>query len=401
MFEIVQWGMPAVLPAYAAPVPVPLDEYPIHQAPLSMAYFASSDRNVYDRCILHCYQRDGQRQLIAGVGVYPHLGVIDGYVTLRQGSKQRVVRASGALGEDRMTQAVGPIRVEVVKPLKALRLICDGPDLGLKCDLTFEGVVAATDEPRHVTRTGFQTILNAQRFIQTGNWSGIIEADGEQIAVDDDGWVGARDRSWGVRPVGESLSRSVSNSTPHNPANASEGHWHIWVPLRFADFSIVVIAQELPNGTRVLNEAVRLFPAETGRPPEQLGWPDVEIHYRPGTRHPESAVLHLMQRGRRPVTVEVKTLGYIPLHIGAGYGGDTSWTHGSWRGERWVEEEVYDYDDPKVAERVPFGVIDHVAAATFTGSDGIRVRGSGVFEHGSIGRHDPSGFHDFADVWSH
>ena len=50
-----------------------------------MAYFATTDRNVYDRCILHCYQRDGERQLIAGLGVYPHLGVIDGFVTLRIG----------------------------------------------------------------------------------------------------------------------------------------------------------------------------------------------------------------------------------------------------------------------------------------------------------------------------
>ena len=29
----------------------PLDEHPIHQVPMSMAYVASSDRNMYDRCI--------------------------------------------------------------------------------------------------------------------------------------------------------------------------------------------------------------------------------------------------------------------------------------------------------------------------------------------------------------
>ena len=27
----------------------PLDEYPIHQVPMSMAYVAKSDRNAYDR----------------------------------------------------------------------------------------------------------------------------------------------------------------------------------------------------------------------------------------------------------------------------------------------------------------------------------------------------------------
>jgi hypothetical protein len=361
-----------------------------------MAYFATSDRNVYDRCILHCYERNGQRQLVAGLGVYPHLGVIDAYVTLRTGSRQLVVRTSDALGDDRMRQEVGPIRIEVVKPLHTLRLICDGPGLDLKCDLLFEGAVAASDEPRHVTRSGQQTILNAQRFIQTGSWSGVIETDGEQINVDERDWVGARDRSWGIRPVGESLPRDASAS----PGNHGEGHWHIWAPLRFADFSVVVIVQELPNGTRVLNEAVRIFPAETRREPEQLGWPDVEIRYRPGTRHPESAVLHLMQRGRRPVTVELETLGFIPLHIGAGYGDDPDWAHGAWRGEKWVEQAAYDHNDPEVAARIPFGVIDHVVSASYTGSDGITVRGAGVFEHGTFGRHDPSGFLNYSDVWS-
>jgi hypothetical protein len=375
---------------------VPLDEYPIHQAPVSMAYFATSDRNVYDRCILHCNERDGQRQLVAGLGVYPHLGVIDGFVTLRTGSRQLVVRTSDALGDDRMRQEVGPLRIEVVKPLQTLRLICDGPGLDLKCDLTFEGAVSASDEPRHITRSGQQTIVNAQRFIQTGSWSGVIEAEGEQITVDEEAWVGARDRSWGIRPVGETLPRDA----PAAPINRSEGHWHIWVPLRFADFSVVVIVQESANGTRVLNEAVRIFPAETRREPEQLGWPDVEIRYRPGTRHPESAVLHLMQRGRRPVTVEVETRGFIPLHVGAGYGGDPDWTHGTWRGEKWVEQAAYDHNDPDVAARIPYGVIDHVAAATYIGSDGIRVKGAGVFEHGTFGRHDPSGFMTYSDVWS-
>ena len=36
----------------------PLDEYPIHQVPMSMSHVATSDRNVYDRCI---YQGAGPR----------------------------------------------------------------------------------------------------------------------------------------------------------------------------------------------------------------------------------------------------------------------------------------------------------------------------------------------------
>jgi len=91
--------------------------------------------------------------------------------------------------------------------------------------------------------------------------------------------------------------------------------------------------------------------------------------------------------------MEVDSLGYIPLHIGGGYGGDQGWTHGSWRGRNWVEGSVHDLTDPSLAAFVPFGVIDHVGRATWEGAEGW-----GLFEHGTFGRHDPSGFADWSSV---
>lgn len=40
-------------------MPVPLDEYPIHQVPLSLEQMASSDRNAYDRCYFNIGNRAG------------------------------------------------------------------------------------------------------------------------------------------------------------------------------------------------------------------------------------------------------------------------------------------------------------------------------------------------------
>ena len=64
-----------------------------------------------------------------------------------------------------------------------------------------------------------------------------------------------------------------------------------------------------------------------------------------------------------------------------------------WKGEGWVDAQTYDLDAPEVAARAPFGVVDHVARATFDGAEG-----HGIFEHASIGRHDPSGFADLSSV---
>ena len=61
----------------------PLDEYPIHQVPLSMRYVGTSDRNVYDRCIFQGVDHEADAFFITGMGVYPNLGVIDAYAPVR------------------------------------------------------------------------------------------------------------------------------------------------------------------------------------------------------------------------------------------------------------------------------------------------------------------------------
>src|SRR3954454_12208695 len=109
--------------------PVPLDEYPVYQVPLSMKYVATGDRNAYDRCIFHVLDHEGRALLILGLGVYPNLGVIDAYATLRLGDDLHALRASDALGDDRMNLEVGPLRITVEEPLHRLRLQGDGDSL--------------------------------------------------------------------------------------------------------------------------------------------------------------------------------------------------------------------------------------------------------------------------------
>src|SRR6185295_17060302 len=94
-------------------MPVPLDEYPIHQSPLSIAHMDTSDRNAYDRCYLNAHDRTGDVFLVTGLGQYP---------------------------------------VEVIDPLHKLRLICDGDDHGVGFDLTWEGSFPTYDEARHTWR---------------------------------------------------------------------------------------------------------------------------------------------------------------------------------------------------------------------------------------------------------
>lgn len=362
--------------------PAALDEYPIHQAPLSMARVASSDRNFYDRCYLNAHDRTGEIFLVAGMGFYPNLGVRDAYASVRVGDLQHTLRLSDALDERSTEQQVGPMRIEVLEPLRRLRVLCDHDDLGL--DLTWTGSFPPLLEQRHLMLTGNRTTLDAQRFAQLGTWEGSLHVAGETRTVSPERWVGARDRSWGIRPSGDA---DPAGRTADEPM---EGFWWLYAPIRFDDFQLVVIVQERPDGFRTLNDASRVW--ADGRV-EQLGWPRVELDYRSGSRHPERARLHLTTPQGEPLLVEIETLGFIPLHVGCGYGGDSEWAHGQWRGRGWSSYSTYDFTSPEILGKVPWGAVDHVARATC----GDQV-GHGLFEHATVGRHDPTGFVDWMSV---
>ncbi|MFI6442351.1 hypothetical protein [Streptomyces sp. NPDC050759] len=363
--------------------PVPLDEYPVHQVPLSMKYVATGDRNAYDRCIFHVLDHDGRALLILGIGVYPNLGVIDAYATLRLGDTLHAVRASDALRDDSRTNlAVGPLRILVERPLRDFVLSCaaasDDPD-GLSYEITWSADFPALWEPHHLQRRGGRLTLEGRRFVQAGHCDGWIRVGGRELRVR--GWTGTRDRSWGVRPVpGEEGGRFAEE---HGTAGF---HW-IWCPVRFEDRFLMVIVQEDADGHRSLNDATVVRPGHRDR---QLGWPQPEITYRPGTRHPERALVHLGDI-RKPMELEVEILTSSPLALGAGYPPADDWQHGTWQGRDWTDRRTYDLAEPHPL--AAFGVTDHAARFRLDG----RI-GHGIFEHGSFGRHDPSGFTGFDSV---
>ena len=85
-------------------------------------------------------------------------------------------------------------------------------------------------------------MFDSHRFAQTGYWEGTIEVEGETITVTPDRWKGTRDRSWGVRPVGEAEPAGVRGTTP-----SMAGMWN-YAPMQFDDYSLLYIVQEEPTG---------------------------------------------------------------------------------------------------------------------------------------------------------
>ncbi len=200
---------------------------------------------------------------------------------VRRGDVQTAVHLGDAIDSDRLNQRVNGYRIEVVEPLQTLRLILEETE-GIAMDMTWQGSFDVLQEQPHIMRTGSRITLQAQRFAQVGTWSGVVSVDGSEIAVDPSTWVGTRDRSWGIRPVGEPEPAGRPSDPPF------EGMWWLYVPMRFDEFAIVLIMQEDPNGFRILNDCTRVWP---GGRLEQLGWPKVTIRYASGSRVPTGATI--------------------------------------------------------------------------------------------------------------
>ncbi|MBT7429035.1 MAG: hypothetical protein HN783_04405, partial [Ilumatobacter sp.] len=185
------------------------DDFPIHQTSHPIAQTAGTDLNHYDRYFFNGYTRDTRLFFAAAMGLYPNRHVADAHFSVvvngtTVDAEQINVHASRRAPLDRSeANIVGPIQVEVLEPLHALRIAVDAPEHGLRADLTFVRRSAPIQEPHFFHQVGQRVLMDSTRMTQFGGWEGWIEVDGEVIDLEPGETLGSRDRSWGVRPVGE------------------------------------------------------------------------------------------------------------------------------------------------------------------------------------------------------
>jgi hypothetical protein len=305
---------------------------------------------------------------------------MDAFALFRHGTRHRVLRASRELGTDRMDTRVGPFRIEVLEGLKRLRVLLEDNEHGLSFDLTWDGSIPPQVEPQHYIRWQERLMFDSKRMAQTGRWTGSVTLDGETLDVTPDQWWGTRDRSWGIRPVGDPEPSGIQ------ARNSITFYW-LYTPVQFDDHSILCIIQEDAEGRRVLEEAVRVW-NDPARKPEYLGRPEYRPVYTPGTRDVETAVISFSPPAGKPFDLRGTPLLPVHMMVGTGYGLEPDWRHGKYHGPDLVVQGVpLDLDNPDDAERM-WGMVD--AAGRFESENsadfGGRV-GYGLFEYWALGDH--------------
>jgi hypothetical protein len=290
--------------------------------------------------------------------------------------------------KDRMDLAVGPIRIEIIKPLEVLKMVVDAPEQGIKAEITFTGRAFPIEEPRFVRRSGPRAFMDYTRLTQNGSYTGWIELDGERRSVD--GFVGTRDRSWGVRPVGARDSQEVV------PPQLPQFFW-LWSPSSFEAGSFFFHTNDDASG-RPWNTRAVWQPNGSGEGEGDHLNGEAKLTWKSGTRHASGAVVHLTDDYGKPAgTVEFKPQ-YEFLMLGLGYG-HPKWGHGALHGQLSVEREDIVLKDAN--PQLPFHL--HVQALSdviYTSPDGVVSKGRGVLEQLALGPHAPSGFKDMLDFAS-
>ena len=383
------------------------DDYPVHQSGQPLLHVATASLNAYDRYFFNGYRLDDGLMFGAALGVYPNRGVIHAGLSVLVDGEQVSTLASGRAPLDRTRTRVGPLRVDVLEPLRVLRVRCRPNDGPLSADLVFRARTAAVEEPRFVSEQDGRTVLDYTRVTQFGSWEGWIDIDGRRIDVDST-VLGCRDRSWGVRPIGERAGRGA-------PSREAPQFFWLWAPLNFNGCGVLFDVNEFGDGRRWhgfgaivpqlldglgLGDTDEEFAAgidpdllEAARdaaedalvaPPIVMRGSQYVIDWEPGTRRSAMASIILEPYGG----IDTHIIRLEPVATfqmsGLGYG-HPEWGHGCWRGEnetvswRWRSDEV----DPQKSASIH---VQQLVVARWGDQ-----RGVGVLEQLVIGNHDPTG----------
>lgn len=359
-------------------------DFPIHQRPEPLA-FAGTDRNFYDRYFFNGYGPDGLGFFAVAFGVYPHLNLADAHFSCVRDGIQYCVHASRLLSMERLDLKVGPIRIEVIEPLRVLRVVVSD-ETGIGADITFDGRAFPIEEPRFTYRIGPRAFFDYTRMTQNVRCRGWISIDGVRIDLDP-ATTGTRDRSWGVRPIG------AADAQPYAPAVTPAFFWQ-WTPLNFPDRSVFFHINADPDG-RPFNLRAVIVPDHAGAAGQiEIHEAQLETVCAPGTRHPARGVLTIAPTDAPRIEIVIEPIAKFQMR-GIGYF-TPEWGHGVYKGDHVVEREEFRLADLDAMAMENLHV-QFSASAVLRQEGQPDERGLGVFEQLVLGPYRPMGFLGMAD----
>ena len=194
--------------------------------------------------IMHEREKPGD-VLILTLAHFPSRQEMDSLQLGRVGDSPIMARHVRKVDGDQDDFRVGPITIDVVEPLKEIRLVAVASEATpVSFDVTFTARTAPYQLRRGTMKAKYEIIWDQSHMFQSGVYDGSYTHNGQTTQIDN--WWGQRDHSWGVR------------------AHSRCPLW-MWMPIQLEEGMLSVWHWEYPNGARVYTDGC-FAPADGGEP---------------------------------------------------------------------------------------------------------------------------------------
>jgi hypothetical protein len=313
-----------------------LDDSLWHQLPTTFDHVGTSDPRFFDRLWFAASDRQGKSALQFTLGVYQNMNVVDGGFVFILDGKQHNLRVSRQLRPIYET-ACGPLKIEIVEPMKHVRLHIAHD--GLRGVLDWTATLPPQEEKQHFKRLHGRLLEDYARYDQIGACSGHIEVAGRRVALDD--WWACRDHSWGVRErVGIPEPRTGEVPPPAGglfaflfySTETRGGHVQVANGSDGSRYLSAAILDRATGATAIAGESAEVFAEfiDDARP-----------------RRMRRASFAIRSKTGETARIEVEAEGPAVAMQGLGYGGYRDGLGlGVWRGIQHLETETWDVSHP-------------------------------------------------------
>ena len=312
-----------------------LDEYPLHQISHSFAGVAGSDPQWNDGHYVCVCDDGGNVCFTSNVRLYQNNDVLDGFVCVRHQGRQHNIRVSRRLRPDLDHLGVGPLRIEIVEPMRTLRFVLEDNEFGIACDVLCHSTVLPYEDPVEVTRIDGRLLSERATYELVGVCEGWVEVARERYQLTRANSSFFRNHSWGNQ-AGRGGPRYGAPRPPRRVPGVRQ-----WVLFRAGSHGGFYFSD--PSGRAASGKGAILF-ADRSVPVTGI---DHDLDFYDGGRRVKSGTYRLTDAEGTEREYSFTDLGWVYCQGGGYFGGfDDGLGQGVYRGELHVEGEVWDVSHP-------------------------------------------------------
>ena len=288
------------------------DEYPLHQITASFAGVGGSDASWSDGHYVCLADDAGNVCLTSNLRLYSNNDVMDGFVCIRHDGRQYNIRVSRRLRPAMDELRVGPLRLEILEPMKALRIVLEDNAFGIALDVTCRCRTVPYEDPSEVTRVDGRLVSERMTYELTGKCDGWVQVGADRFDLAPTNSSFFRNHSWGYQAGRGGPKLYAAPALGHKRRVPGVRQWVLFDMPEHGGFYFID-----PSGRRASGKGALMLPDRT----VAVTAVDTDLQFHEGGRRLKSGSFRLTDAEGGERTYEVQDLGWVYCQGGGYFGG--------------------------------------------------------------------------------